>query len=521
MRILFATLFISHNFLFAQISDENSTLIDSLSFYVDGDLKQLDLLKRLGYNLIIENQDSAIYYSMIGLERAKNVNEKKYAGAFHQRIGIAYRVKGEFLPAIEHYKQAENQYSEIDDQTGLAGVYNSLGIIFSITKNYALAIPYFEKLILMDQKEKNYVGLVQTYSNLAGIYTENKKLDLAADCYQKTLDLVDKYQIYAFRETLWDNIGSLQLLQNNLDSAFFCYERSLYFNGNKNPKSKMHSLLGLGQVLERKGEPLAEEYLKEALELSKKIGDRRVFADINLALARVYKNQQEFNKAYTHLSEYSMLKDTLLATEQIQQVNELEIRYETEKKELQLEIEKKRNFYSYVIAGFLFIILFLVINRFLAQRKINRIRKEKLEREVDYKNRLLASRTLDLANYSRVLEDLNVKIDDAAKSSNGSLTDSLKRTINQKLRDTNDWSQVKLHFEEVHPDFFDKMEQLNPPLTANEQKHCAYIKMKLDNKEIARMLNVNLSSVHVVHHRLKKKLKLSESDSLPQYINKI
>lgn len=520
MRILFLIL-ICKSVGFAQISKENQQLIDSLSVYDDSSIEQLNLLKKLSYGLINDHQDTALYYAALGLEQAKAIDAPKYIGAFYQRAGIAYRVNGDYLTAIEKYKQAESAYAEIKDQVGLAGVYNSLGILFSITKNYALAIDYFEKLIVIDEQQKNPHGLVFTYSNLAGIYTDKKELISAASCYLKALDILQQYQITTNREAIWNNIGSLQLLQNDYDSAFKCFERSLSFADKNTSKSKMHSLLGMGQVLNQKGDTTALPYLKKAYELSTALGDRRIEADVKFALSKASSLKQNFREAYDFLRQSSMLKDSLLATDQIQQINELEIRYETEKKELQLEIEKKRSFYGYLISGCVILILFLVINRLMAQRKINRISKDKLEREVDYKNRLLASRTLDLANHSTVLENLNAKIDELKTNNAEKLVDTLKRSINQKLRDINDWTQVKLHFEEVHPDFFHKIEQLDPPLTANEQKHCAYIKMKLENKDIARMLNVNLSSVHVVHHRLKKKLNLSESESLPIYISRL
>lgn len=520
MRILFLIL-VCQSTIFAQISEENQQLIDSLSVYDNSSIEQLDLLKRLSYGLISDHQDTALYYAALGLEQAKAISEPKYIGAFYQRAGITYRVKGDYLSAIEKYKQAESAYAEISDQVGLAGVYNSLGILFSITKNYALAIDYFEKLIVIDEQQKNPHGLVFTYSNLAGIYTDKKELEKAAMCYHKALDILQQNQITTNREVIWNNIGSLQLLQNNYDSAFKCFERSLSFTDRNTTKSKMHALLGMGQVLNQRRDTSSAPYLKKALEMSKSLGDRRVEADVKLALSEVAAHKQNFQEAHVYMRQYSMLKDSLLATEQIQQINELEIRYETEKKELQLEIQKKKNFYSYLISGCVILILFLVINRLMAQRKINRISKDRLEREVDYKNRLLASRALDLANHSMVLEDLNAKIDDLKSSSAEKLVDTLKRSIHQKLRDINDWTQVKLHFEEVHPEFFQKLEKFEPALTSNELKHCAYIKMKLDNKDIARMLNVNLSSVHVVHHRMKKKLNLSETDSLPMYISNL
>lgn len=520
MRTFVSTLLIlvTSLFAFSQVRRETALLIDSLNHLRGESTKRLDLLKKISYDLRVENPDSAIFYAQKGLELAKKSNLPHYIGGFYQRIGIAHRIQGEYLFAIVMYKKAEDSYASIGAQEGLAGVYNSLGILFSVTKNYTQAISYFEKLIELDRSQKYYPGLVLTYCNLAGIYTDKKDLDKAEHYYQKALDIHREFNITTNQVTLWNNIGGLQLQQNNADSALSCYKKSLAYNTTNDPKSRMHSLLGIGQVLKAEDPLQAERFLLEARDIAMESDNKRVKADINLALSFTYKNQNKFDMAFHYLSAYTSLKDSLFSSELIEQLNELEIKYETEKKELEIANEKRKNVFSYIATAAMVIILFLVVNRLLAQKKINRISKEKLENEVDYKNRLLASRTVDLSNFSKLLIDFNTKVEESKGEPSDKLASIIKKSIKQKLKDVDDWQQMKIHFEEVHPDFFKKIQSIEPPLTSNEQKHCAYIKMKLNNKDIARMLNVNLSSIHVVHHRLKKKLSLKESDSLSQYI---
>lgn len=81
-----------------------------------------------------------------------------------------------------------------------------------------------------------------------------------------------------------------------------------------------------------------------------------------------------------------------------------------------------------------------------------------------------------------------------------------------------EWDDLKLHFEKTHPDFFDKLSQLHPSISSLDHKHCAYIKLELKTKEIARLMGISSSSVQMSRVRLKKKMKLDRETDLRNYI---
>ncbi len=60
-----------------------------------------------------------------------------------------------------------------------------------------------------------------------------------------------------------------------------------------------------------------------------------------------------------------------------------------------------------------------------------------------------------------------------------------------------------------------------PELTQNDLRLCSYIKMRLPNKEVARMLNVDTASIHMSHYRIKKKMKLEKETDLAGFIEKL
>lgn len=97
----------------------------------------------------------------------------------------------------------------------------------------------------------------------------------------------------------------------------------------------------------------------------------------------------------------------------------------------------------------------------------------------------------------------------------------ISREIRSFLDLDRSWSNFKMHFEEVHPDFLENMVDSFSELTTNEQRVCAYLKIGLNNKEIATLTNVESASVRRALNRLKKKLNLTPEDSLRTFIERV
>lgn len=78
---------------------------------------------------------------------------------------------------------------------------------------------------------------------------------------------------------------------------------------------------------------------------------------------------------------------------------------------------------------------------------------------------------------------------------------SLNQELNQNKKE-----KLLFHFTNVHPVFYEKLLKLYPSLSQNEIKLCAYIKLNLNNKEIAEYLHVQPESVRKSKLRLRAKM---------------
>lgn len=149
--------------------------------------------------------------------------------------------------------------------------------------------------------------------------------------------------------------------------------------------------------------------------------------------------------------------------------------------------------------------------------------KELLEENLDLKSRELSSATL--IDYQKnelmvsLLEELK-RIDRLTDNAYSQNIRQVSRQIKSYTDLNKSWAGFKLHFNEVHPEFFEKLDG-QWSLTNNESRICAYLRIGLGNKEIASLTNVESASVRRALNRLKKKLGLSADDNLREFINTI
>lgn len=150
--------------------------------------------------------------------------------------------------------------------------------------------------------------------------------------------------------------------------------------------------------------------------------------------------------------------------------------------------------------------------------------KERLSLEIDTKARKLSTNTLLTAEKNELLAKVNKELIEIAPlltdhPSKQRVIQSLIKELKSQNRLDSSWDDFKLHFEEVHPRFFQELKAQSDQLTAQDLKISAYLKLGLGNNEIASLLNITTASVRKSTYRLKKKLELDEETSIRDFIN--
>ncbi len=142
----------------------------------------------------------------------------------------------------------------------------------------------------------------------------------------------------------------------------------------------------------------------------------------------------------------------------------------------------------------------------------------------DQKNRQLMDKTLQVLQKNqafpeivRFLANLEDKLDPELQKESKEIQKKITRSLDSDAH----WENLKMHFEEVHPTLLLQLNKHCPDLSPNDLRHFAYLRMNLNRKEIAQLLNLDPESVRKHQYRMKQKLKLQPEESLIDFMNAI
>jgi DNA-binding CsgD family transcriptional regulator len=156
------------------------------------------------------------------------------------------------------------------------------------------------------------------------------------------------------------------------------------------------------------------------------------------------------------------------------------------------------------------------------ENEIVKLKNEKLEAEVNFKNQELATATMHLVQRGKVLTKIREVLSGLEQvPQNGNSAGNFRQVfslLNEVEKRDADWDQFAIHFDQVHSNFLSDLKERHPNLTSNELKLCAYLKMNLSSKEIAQLMSITIRGVEVSRYRLRKKLNIPSEINLFDYL---
>ena len=144
-----------------------------------------------------------------------------------------------------------------------------------------------------------------------------------------------------------------------------------------------------------------------------------------------------------------------------------------------------------------------------------------LMESLDSKKKELITKMMQISKRNADLERILGDLKDLYKQSNSGTKLKLSKIINRlnnSLDIEDGWKTFNKYFQEIQPNFLEKLQERSDGLTNNDIRHCMYLRLGLSNKEIAQMFNISFKSVETTHYRIKKKLSLPKEETLRSFI---
>lgn len=297
-----------------------------------------------GLDLAIKNKDSISYAQLIKNKASFNLTQGKRDSAliqYYQAIGIferhnkqleaanTYTVMAKMYRnddtkrAIGFYDKAYEIYLKEKDESGQAVVLNESGVAYENQGELDEAVRRYTASLEIQQRLNDKVGIGYAMEFLSGAYLKKGEVNK------------NKEYLLAALEIRKETKDTFALAINHTNLGEF------YQNTNENQ--------------------LAISHVLESNQLAQKINFLDLMAHNYKMLSELYAKQGQDKLALDNMNQHIVLKDSLYNAQKSKQIEEISVKYETEKNKLVIEEQKnkilKRN---YAIGISIFLLLGII-----------------------------------------------------------------------------------------------------------------------------------------------------------------
>ena len=233
-------------------------------------------------------------------------------------------------------------------------------------------------------------------------------------------------------------------------------------------------------------------------------------------LAAIYSETNQYKQAteaWRNCVKYLLQYHSAKSDEQHQLA---EVKFGVDKKEQQIKQQQSKILFISIPLVLVIIILMTLVWLLNNQRRINKLEKEKAQLIAQQKEADKHRLSKELIIHTNELNRKN-RLIGKAKDMDKDQLDRALRYEQKKVKLTSDY--IKL-FNEANSEYFKRLQQQAHPnkLSSADLKYCAYISLRMSNKELANIMDVEYNSVVMHKYRLKRKLNLSENEDLEKFI---
>lgn len=351
----------------------------------------MDLAKFYIYN---SDYSSALETYESALPFAELSDNDTIIGLIIHSIGNAYYYASEFDLALEKYLEALSIRENINDTSGMAASTNNIGLIYWKLKQNDLALKYYNLSLFYELSINNYAGIASSYNNIGMTYWRLEQIDSAIFYIRKSLKIKLEYDINKRSLTdAYNNLGVLYRQQAMNDSALIYFNKCLVLDKqNQDRHDIANTYINIAtsySYLNNNYKALV--FLDSAETLSTQINDIELLAHIYDLRANIYAENSNYFDAYKTLRKYIKYKDSIYSENITNQIAEMQTKYDTEKKEHEIELQNKeieqknteltfqrKILYGFSVFSIIIIVLLVFLTRlFFQKKKANNLLKQK------------------------------------------------------------------------------------------------------------------------------------------------
>lgn len=404
--------------------------------------------------------------------------------------------------------------TEAGDEETLANALSGYSVVMEIRYNHTDDRRYLDSMqhylrqsIDVYQQHPQEVG-IRTYAianiNLANYYFQ----------YGESATLEVQDSIIAFAETA--------------RQAYQLHDKSYEIMGNVNGLlSEVATLRGQDEQAERF---LMDSYIRLT---EVETPSYYTLSNVAQGLSDLYARRGDHRQALFYQQKKEAFNQQIFNEAEMLNTRRLEAQYENKRLLEQVEaaeqMARNRRMQNWLLGGISLLLLVVLLllrmsfknrsklhleeqARLKAEQDLLQLQKEQLQKEA-------MADALQIERKNRLLHQLKTQFSQGEADPKAGYID---RVIKAEMRLEEQVEKSVKAFEAINPEFFTKLKvQSDGKLTPLEMKHCAYIHLQLNTKQIAAAFHIEPKSVRVSKYRIKQKLGLDKSVDLDRYLHEL
>jgi len=316
--------------------------------------------------------DKAIEYYKKAIELRDLANDLWGKGIDAYNTGNAYRELEKYEEAIEFLQQALSIFEKVNNTEGIGHCYLTLGFVNDLMENSSKALSYYQNALKIFTEINDKNNLANIYdligSNISNSTVNKLKEKYGYNYYEDSLikfkppeyiakfDTVLNYYLKSYKiakeindlAMMWQSLHNIGQNYNYLVQ----YDKSLEYLDKaleiaKIIQDESHiiwTIMATGRTYNRSKQYYkALNYLLNYINRAEKLDKNEYLVRYYEEISNSYRGLGNYKKALNYYMLYFGAQEKFLNEERLRQTAELETKYETEKKEAQIQILDQKN----------------------------------------------------------------------------------------------------------------------------------------------------------------------------------
>lgn len=385
------------------------------------------------------NYLEALEFCNKNLEIFKSTNDKKGISKIFGHLGLIYSELGNYSKTLEYYYQSLKINEETNDTDGICIQLNNIGIVYADQDNNEKALEFHLRSLKIAEIKKDkrriagsFLNIGVAYKNMADKTGDQSDFIKAADFYEKALKINEELNDKRRIASCLNNLANVYSAMKNNEKALMFYTKALKVRTELGDRQGIATcLINIGSLNKDIGNfKMALDFLKKGEKIALEIGSLELMKSVYIEYSQVYFLTKNYEKAYEYHNLYAQYKDSLLNEESSRQIAEMQISYESEKKQKEIELlnkekqlqdvelekkdaeVKKQNTQKISIgAGLVFVlILALLIFKGYRQKVKSNLILSGQKQEIEIKNSYLEKANAEINVQKKEIEEKNHEI---------------------------------------------------------------------------------------------------------------